>query len=566
MKKIFYSILFLSFFSAIFLSCKNPILIEATCLYVVSFITNGGTKIEPIRTNNLITSPETQKEDLILFGWYTTSNFEGEPISFPYTIDKDTVLYAKWTQYYNVLFKTNGGTSIKSYATDKIIDSPTCTKNGYYLEGWYETSNFSGNKITFPYNVTKDIILYAKWIENPNTYYKVEHYKQNANLNFNFDSYTLSYTEILMGKVDTETQATEKEFEGFYPKKIIQTKISLDKSSVAKIYYDREKCVVSFNSNGGYGKMNSQNFYYQVNQTLNMNNFVRYGYYFVGWALSPNGIPIYNDTEKILVNKDTVLYAKWKSGITVTKYTANYLDLSLLSEDCTIKVVGEITDSTIETLAEKIEVSPVDITLDLSETKNLTVVKSTLNSTSFFVNCTKLKSIILPNTVTVIESYAFYNCSFSNIYIPNSVKTIGNYAFYSCDNLTSINLDSVKTIGVNAFANNNLTTINLKNIHTICNYAFAYSNNLNEIYIDAIYINSLAFAQCPNIKSAIIGKNVIEIQSYIFENCSKLKYVTFEDPKNWYYKRNNYTYSEDVSDASDNASSLKFSSIIMFKK
>ena len=106
------------------------------------------------------------------------------------------------------------------------------------------------------------------------------------------------------------------------------------------------------------------------------------------------------------------------------------------------------------------------------------------NSTSFFSNCTKIKSITLPNTVTAIESYAFYDCSFSNIYIPNSVKTIGNYAFYSCDNLTSIDLDSVETIGVNAFANNNLTTINLKNIHTIGNYAFAYSNNLNEIYID----------------------------------------------------------------------------------
>lgn len=566
MKRIFYTILVLSFLSSIFLSCKNPILIEATSLYQVSFVTNGGTKIEPIRTKNLITPPETQKEGLILSGWYTTSNFEGASISFPYPIDEDTVLYAKWTKYYNVYFKTNGGTSIKSYATDNIKLSPISTKKGFYLEGWYETSTFNEDKITFPYNVTKDIILYAKWIENPNTNFKVEHYKQNANLDLNLDSYILSYTEILSGKVDTETKATEKEFEGFYPKKIFQTKILLDKTSVAKIYYDRKKCIVSFDSNGGSGKMNSQEFYYQVNQTLDINNFVRYGYYFMGWTLSPNGEVCYSDGDKIFVNKDTVLYAKWKSGITVTKYTAKYLNLSLLSEDCTIKVVGEITDSTIETLAEKIKDSPVDISLDLSEIKNLTIVKATSNSTSFFSNCTEIKSITLPNTVTAIESYAFYDCSFSNIYIPNSVKTIGNYAFYSCDNLTSIDLDSVETIGVNAFANNNLTTINLKNIHTIGNYAFAYSNNLNEIYIDAVLINSLAFTQSPNLQSAIIGKNVIEIQSYIFENCSKLKYVTFEDPKNWYYKRNNYTYSEDVSDASDNAISLKYSSIIMFKK
>ena len=340
----------------------------------------------------------------------------------------------------------------------------------------------------------------------------------------------------------------------------------IDNSSVAKIYYDRKKCIVSFNSNGGTGKMNSQEFYYEANQILDLNCFENYGYYFIGWTLSPNGEVKYNDGEKISVKKDTTLYAKWKSGITVTNNSVKNLDLYLLTNDCTIKFEGEISDSVIETLVEKIKISQVDIFLDLSETKNLTIINSKTNATSFFANCPKLKSIILPNTVTQIGNYAFYDCDFTNIYIPNSVKTIGSYAFYSCDNLTTINLDSVEIIGSKAFSNNNLTSIILKNIHTIGNYAFECSNDLTEIYIDAVIINSSAFSKCPKLSSAIIGKNAIELQYYIFENCSNLYSVTFEDPKNWYYNYENYTFDRDVSDAYNNACYLKSSTRIWFKK
>lgn len=566
MKKNILSILLFSFLSMIIFSCKNPLLIEESGLYEVTFETNGGTQISKYRTNCIKISPVTQKNNYVFSGWYDTSNYKNEPICFPYDINEDTILYAKWTEYHKVTFNTNGGTTINNYVTDKILEFPKSTKKGYYLEGWYETSDFIGRKIDFPYVVTQDIILYANWIENPNAYYKVKHYKQNTNLNLDFDSYILSDTETLSGKVDNQTQAASNDYEGFYPKKIIQTNILIDNSSVAKIYYDRKKCIVSFNSNGGTGKMNSQEFYYEANQILDLNCFENYGYYFIGWALSPNGEVQYNDGEKISVKKDTTLYAKWKSGITVTNNSVKNLDLSLLTNDCIIKFEGEISDSVIETLVEKIKISQVDIFLDLSETKNLTIIKSKTNSTSFFANCPKLESIILPNTVTQIESYAFYDCDFTNIYIPNSVKTIGSYAFYSCDNLTTINLDSVEMIESKAFSNNNLTSIILKNIHTIGNYAFECSNNLTEMYIDAVIINSSAFSNCPKLSSAIIGKNAIELQYYIFENCSNLYSVTFEDPKNWYYIYEKYTFDRDVSDAYNNACYLKSSTRIWFKK
>ena len=49
------------------------------------------------------------------------------------------------------------------------------------------------------------------------------------------------------------------------------------------------------------------------------------------------------------------------------------------------------------------------------------------------------KNTVIPNSVTSIGNYAFYDCSsLTSITIPNSVTTIGKSAFYGCSSLTSV--------------------------------------------------------------------------------------------------------------------------------
>ncbi len=63
--------------------------------------------------------------------------------------------------------------------------------------------------------------------------------------------------------------------------------------------------------------------------------------------------------------------------------------------------------------------------------------------------------IVIPDSVSSIGSFAFYDCeSLTTITIPDSVTSIGSYACYDCESLTIITIpDSIKHIGKYAFGN-----------------------------------------------------------------------------------------------------------------
>ena len=54
-----------------------------------------------------------------------------------------------------------------------------------------------------------------------------------------------------------------------------------------------------------------------------------------------------------------------------------------------------------------------------------------------FAHCYSLTSIIIPNSVTIINASAFANCNnLTSILIPESVTNIAGDAFYNCTSLT----------------------------------------------------------------------------------------------------------------------------------
>ena len=101
----------------------------------------------------------------------------------------------------------------------------------------------------------------------------------------------------------------------------------------------------------------------------------------------------------------------------------------------------------------------------------------------------KAGNFTISNSVTSIESYAFYKCtSLTDVTIPDSVTSIGYEAFYRCTSLTTIMIpDSMINIGGWAFEYcTNLTSVIIpENVTSIGEGTFGACTSLTEIIVDS---------------------------------------------------------------------------------
>lgn len=169
-----------------------------------------------------------------------------------------------------------------------------------------------------------------------------------------------------------------------------------------------------------------------------------------------------------------------------------------------------------------------------------------------------IKKVIIPDSVTSIEHFSFYNYeNLESITIPDNVEVIGGLAFNGCESLTSITIpSSVKSIGRGAFREtkwlenqqkkNPLVVVNgilidgcecsgkvtiPSSVKSIGDGAFVCCENLESITIpDSVTnIGKKAFDYCENLKSITIPNSVTSIEDSTFFNCENLKSITIPD-------------------------------------
>lgn len=150
---------------------------------------------------------------------------------------------------------------------------------------------------------------------------------------------------------------------------------------------------------------------------------------------------------------------------------------------------------------------------------------------SAFLDCIKLKNVVIGDSVTSISRYAFKGCTnLVSIIFGNKVKSFNEQSFYMCKGLTNIVIpDSVTNLGRQAFYGcSGLTNVTISNnVTDIPDYTFRSCTSLIDIIIpnNVTSIGEQAFNQCTNLTDIIIPNKVTRIKNHAFYSCSNLENI-----------------------------------------
>ncbi len=115
----------------------------------------------------------------------------------------------------------------------------------------------------------------------------------------------------------------------------------------------------------------------------------------------------------------------------------------------------------------------------------------------------------------------------TNLILPEDITKINGYAFYNRNQLTSIATgDGVTEIGEDAFL--------------IC-------NSLKTVVVGdgVVTIKSDAFAYCPNLSEIMLGKNLVDIEMWVFKGCKRLTKITVDEANTEYKSVDGDLYTKD---------------------
>ncbi|MBR0485863.1 MAG: leucine-rich repeat domain-containing protein [Oscillospiraceae bacterium] len=158
-----------------------------------------------------------------------------------------------------------------------------------------------------------------------------------------------------------------------------------------------------------------------------------------------------------------------------------------------------------------------------------------------FSECTSLKEVSIPETVTEFGEYAFYACSaLEEIRIPASVIQIGNYAFETTENMLLFSVDennpayqspdgvlydkSGETLIKYPEARPDTEYSVLDACRTVENWAFIGAQYLEQIDLKQVQnIGTDAFYFCVSLKNITVPEGVSELNGAVFSYCESLE-------------------------------------------
>jgi len=477
-----------------------------------------------LEENSTLSAPSNPQHVGYTFnGWKL--NGEEDFVSFPYTLSEDAVFVAVYTPIvYTITYELSGGEYLGEFITEYTIESkidlPVPTRKDYSFKGW----SVGGDYNTIIHSIdgsVGNLELYAYW---------------QYDFVYSIENGEVTITDYL-GKTKTECQIPDT-IDG-YPVKHIAAGAFSGCSSLESVIIPDFVISIGEGAFSGCSSMAYMELPFVGESIKSKSDAYQYPLGYIFGTSDYNGS--YSATQYYYAVSTT-------SSIS----TVFYIPSSLVE----IKVSrGEILHGAFWNCSSLVKVTmPSDITEI---------------GFSAFRACSSLKSINIPGGITKIDEYAFRDCtSLEEVYatsiaswlgitftygyyanplayagklyidgnlidevvIPESITAIQSYAFYNCESISKVTMhDGVTDIGTGAFYNcTSLTEVSGCNgVETLGADAFRNCTNLGgALEFDSLKsIGSRAFNNCSSLKSIVIGNNVTSIPEGLLSGCSSLKSV-----------------------------------------
>ena len=258
-----------------------------------------------------------------------TSYTDGQKV----TLNDNTELFAIWEKAdLYVTFNANGGTGAMESQVFKegeeiSLSKNTFTKNKYTFDHWNTKADDTGTSYTDGQKVTlnDNTELFAIWEKN--TYYITFDANGGTGLmerqGFSAgDEITLSQNTFIKDKYKFDHWNTEGDDSG--TSYTDGQKVTLEDDVKLFAIWKINTFYITFNSNGGTGNMEQQEFQGGVAQNIKPNSFTKEHYQFSNWNTKPDNTgDAYLNEQSIIIEQDLTLYAMYNINYYYILYDLN---------------------------------------------------------------------------------------------------------------------------------------------------------------------------------------------------------------------------------------------------
>lgn len=372
--------------------------------------------------------------------------------------DKDTGIQAVDNTTYTVKFNTDHSIRPEEIKVKKgeCIDLPTPTQDGYFFDGWYTGVSPTDKKFTSFDPVYRDMTLYARWVEDSDSYY-------TDGLTF---MYNISGAYAAVFGID----------EGSYPNYGHDSALreTVEQIIIPKYYNDGINGVHPVTHIG----FNAFNWCSALKTIRIPDTITSIGQYAFNNCKSLETITL---PDNATFSPDAFKSCSSLKEINISENNAYYKNID-----------GIIYDKDMTRLHRSVPLSGI---------KKLVVPSTVKVISQHAFNGSDIEEVVLPDGLTTIEYNTFGYSALKKVVIPESVTEIEDLAFYTCKSLVDITLPKNLTkLGEMAFTYcESLETITLPtSITTLPDSLFFGCISLQTIEnLDKVtYISSHALYDC----------------------------------------------------------------------